>query len=76
MAKLVLEVKGNPKSDDVLVYDETMQCWKPISKPSFLGGLHKKILEQDKKIYALNSKIEKANENISTLAQIMKEGIK
>ena len=76
MAKLVLEVQGNPKSDDVLVYDETMQCWKPISKPSFLGGMQNKINGLEKKITKLNNDLADANKNISTLAKIMKEGIK
>lgn len=75
MAKVVLEVKGNPKSNDVLVYDDTTQSWKAISKSLFLGAINKRCNDLEKENSRLKSYIDEVNQRVSTLAKIMKEGI-
>ncbi len=78
MAKLVIEVKENkePKQDDILVYNDTLECWEYKSKVDYLKGCHKDYLSLEKRLNQTNNRIDVLQEDIQRMAKIMKEGIK
>ena len=68
MAKIVLEVEENikPKASDILVYDAKKECWVAKTKAAFLSDVSKRVS-------TLEESMAKANENIASIAKIMKE---
>lgn len=67
MANLVLKVQENenPQESDILVFNKEKQCWITIPKCVFLHELTKDV-------ELLKKQVEKANQNISALAEILK----
>lgn len=76
--KIVLEVKGNtpPKANDILVYDKTSEGWKICPKKAFLKEVYDSIKEVQKTCEITQKKCQEAQEDVKSIAKIIKDGIK
>lgn len=71
--KIMLEVNGVPKGNDVLVYNAQNQSYECVDKEIFLTNVYKKINNVDKKVEKNYNKIAELSKDLSTIAKILKE---
>lgn len=62
----------NPNHNNIIVYDEKEKIWKPVTKEFFLKEVNERFKNQLEENRAVAEKIEKLNNKISKLAEILK----
>lgn len=66
--KILLEIRGNPSTGDVLVYSEAKAAWQAVPKDEFLSRAFAGIRESERKIAEQSERIGKAEERLALLA--------
>lgn len=71
---LVIKVdeKFNPNHDNIIVYNSKKKVWEPTTKEFFLKEVDEHFKNQLEENRAVAEKIEKLNNKISKLAEILK----
>ena len=74
MASVVLNIqtRGILQENDLIVYDKKKKFWKVVQKGVFLEEIRKEIEDLSKKIDEFNEKVNKNEENIQTMAKILR----
>jgi len=75
--KIVLEVKGieNPKTDDILVYDKELGCWKILSKNEFFKDIRKEFKDLKEEFKKTQKKCQETQDDVKQIAKIVKENV-
>ena len=81
--KILIDIKGTPTQDSVMVYNEKDDCWEVKKKTIFFKEIHRELQENketelkiENKLREVEKQLEKLDNNISKLANIIKELIK
>lgn len=74
MAKRIvqIEIEGEPKNNDMLIYSSQAKCYKQVQKPAIFASQDQKIKTLEDKINELENKIKlienECNDKINKLA--------
>lgn len=81
--KILIDIKGTPTQDSVMVYNEKDDCWEVKKKTIFFKEIHKELQENketelkiENKLRETEKQLEKLENNISKLANVIKGLVK
>ena len=74
---MLLDVEEScfPKDCDIIVYNARKRKWEVVSKDYYLKDFYSRMIKQDEKIAICEKKVREMQEQIQTMAKIIKEGI-